>query len=87
MEKLFHASEPRGEMRPWGILKSAMPDFSQAPITTPEDPRLLGVGQEAVAGADQIAARLAATPDERLDTLAAALDFIEEARLALRRAR
>lgn len=69
------------------MLDSAMPDSPHAPITTPDDPRLAQVGQESVAGADQIAARLAATPDERLDSLTAMLDFIEEARLALRRAR
>lgn len=45
------------------------------------------MGQEDVAGADQIAERLAATPDERLDDLVAMLDFVEEARAALLRTR
>jgi len=45
------------------------------------------MGLEPVAGTDQIAARLAATPDERLDTLTATVDFIEDARLKLRHAR
>jgi hypothetical protein len=64
-----------------------MGDSTHVPITTPDDPRLAGVGQEQVAGADQIAARLAATPDERLEILTAAVAFIEEARVALRLAR
>lgn len=55
-------------------------------ITSPDDPRLRGMGREAVSGADQIASRLAATPDERLDALAAVLEFVAEARAALRRA-
>jgi hypothetical protein len=43
------------------------------------------MAQEGVAGADQIAAMLAATPDERLDTLTAWWEFVSEAREALRR--
>lgn len=54
-------------------------------ITSPHDPRLADMGLEDVAGADQIAGRLAATPDERLDTLVAVLEFVEEARAALLR--
>lgn len=53
------------------------------PIGTPDDPRLAGMGQEQVAGADQIAARLAATPDERLDSLVALVEFVDEGRAAL----
>ena len=43
------------------------------------------MGREDVAGADQIAGMLAATPDERLDGLVAMLEFVEEARAALSR--
>ena len=57
------------------------------PITSPDDPRLQGMGREAVAGADQIEEMLAATPDDRLDSLTAMMDFVAEARLALHRAR
>jgi hypothetical protein len=57
----------------------------QLPIASPNDPRLKGMGQEDVAGADQISSMLAATPDERLDGLVAMLEFLEEARAALRR--
>jgi hypothetical protein len=35
-----------------------------SPITSPDDPRLAASGQEDVAGADQIAAMLAASPDD-----------------------
>ena len=55
-------------------------------ITTPDDPRLVSMGAEEIAGADQIAGRLASTPDERLDALVAVLSFIEEARAAVLRA-
>ena len=54
-------------------------------ITSSHDPRLSDMGREEVAGADQIAGMLAATPDERLDTLVAVLEFVEEARAALLR--
>lgn len=63
-----------------------MPSVDDAPITSPDDPRLIGMGQEEVAGADQIAGLLLATPDERLDGLVAILDFVEEARVTLHRA-
>jgi hypothetical protein len=53
------------------------------PITSPEDPRLIGMGEDDVAGADQIAGLLSATPDERLDGLVAMLDFVNDARAAL----
>jgi hypothetical protein len=53
------------------------------PISTPDDPRLDRMGQEPVAGADQILAGLAATPDERLDSLIALVEFVGEAREAL----
>lgn len=52
------------------------------PVTSPDDPRLANMGREDVAGADQIAERLAATPDERLDDLTNTLEFVEEARAA-----
>lgn len=38
------------------------------------------MGTEDVAGADQIAGMLAATPDERLDSLVAILRFVADAR-------
>lgn len=43
------------------------------------------MGEDQVAGADQIAGLLSATPDERLDGLVAMLDFVEEARATLRK--
>lgn len=52
-------------------------------ISTADDPRLDRMGREQVAGADQILARLAATPDERLDDLIALVEFVHEAREAL----
>lgn len=63
-----------------------MPTPEPHVITSPDDPRLEGMGQEQVAGADQMASRLAATPDERLDALVVTLEFVAEARAALRRA-
>ena len=54
------------------------------PITSPQDPRLARMGQERVAGADQLAARLASTPDERLDSVTACAEFVREAREQLR---
>ena len=44
-----------------------------SPVVSPDDPRLASMGREDVAGADQIAGMLAATPDERLDSLVAIL--------------
>ena len=58
-----------------------------SPIVSPDDPRLAGMGLEDIAGADQLARSLAATPDERLDDLTALLDFVCEAREALLRIR
>ncbi len=43
------------------------------------------MGEEDVAGADQIGGLLLATPDERLDGLVAILGFVEEARVTLRK--
>ena len=57
--------------------------FDESPVTSADDPRLRGMGQEHVAGADQIAGLLEATPDGRLDHLIAVLRFVEEARAAL----
>jgi hypothetical protein len=62
----------------------AAPDHT--PIVSVDDPRLAGMGREDVAGEDQIDRTLAATPDERLDNLAAMLEFLEDARSALREA-
>lgn len=55
-----------------------------APVTSPDDPRLSGMGQEEVAGADQIAQMLAATPRERLMCLLDMLAFEERAHRAIR---
>jgi len=52
---------------------STRPDLS--PITSPDDPRLTGMGQEDVAGADQIVQLLAVSPRERLQYLLDTLDF------------
>ena len=57
----------------------------ESPVISSDDPRLAGLGRDEVAGADQIARLLAATPDERLDNLVAILEFVEEARAALLR--
>ena len=60
-----------------------MPPSPASPIVSPDDPRLVSMGQERVAGADQLAGMLAATPDERLDSLVAILRFVADARTAL----
>lgn len=62
-----------------------MSSLDDSPIVSPDDPRLIGMGNEDVAGADQIGALLLATPDERLDGLVAILGFVEEARATLRK--
>lgn len=54
-------------------------------IDSPNDPRLDRMGREQVTGADQILARLAATPDERLDSLIALVEFVHDTREALSR--
>lgn len=46
-----------------------------ATVTSPEDPRLKGMGMEDVAGADQIDRMLALLPHERLQLLLDMLDF------------
>lgn len=46
-----------------------------ASVTSPDDPRLSGMGMEDVAGADQIDRMLALTPRERLQLLLDMLDF------------
>jgi hypothetical protein len=48
-------------------------------VTSPDDPRLVGMGQESVAGEDQIDQMLAATPAERLRCLVEMLEFEERA--------
>jgi len=50
------------------------------PVTSPDDPRLAGMGTEDVAGADQIDGMLAMTPDDRLDSVVAMADFAEQLR-------
>jgi hypothetical protein len=55
-----------------------------SPVTSPMDPRLSGMGREQLAGADQIAQLLAATPRERLQRLLDGLAFEERARRARR---
>jgi hypothetical protein len=52
------------------------------PVVSPDDPRLKGMGMEAVAGEDQIAQMLAATPRERLQCLLDMLAFEERAHRA-----
>ena len=64
-----------------------MADAGAEPVATPDDPRLFAMGEEAVAGTDQIPALLNATPDERLDNLVALVEFVYEARDALRETR
>jgi hypothetical protein len=46
-----------------------------SPITSPDDPRLTGMGQDDVAGADQMVQLLAVSPRERLQYLLDTLDF------------
>lgn len=55
-----------------------------APVTSPNDPRLAGLGREDVAGADQIPQMLAATPRQRLQLLLDMLAFEERAHRAIR---
>ena len=51
-------------------------------MISPDDARLKGMGQESVAGEDQIAQMLAATPCERLRCLLEMLAFEERAHRA-----
>ena len=51
-------------------------------VTSPDDPRLRGMGEESVAGEDQIPQMLAATPRERLRCLVEMLDFEDRAHRA-----
>jgi len=53
------------------------------PVTSPDDPRLAGMGSEQVAGADQIPQMQAATPRERLQCLLDMLAFEERAHKAI----
>jgi hypothetical protein len=53
-------------------------------VTSPDDPRLGGLGREEVPGADQIPQMLAATPRERLQCLLDMLAFEERAHQAVR---
>ena len=52
------------------------------PVTSPNDPRLVGMGREGVAGEDQIDQMLAATPAERLRCLVEMLEFEDRAHRA-----
>jgi hypothetical protein len=52
------------------------------PVTSPDDPRLQGMGTESVAGEDQIAQMLALPPRERLRWLLEVLAFEERAHRA-----
>jgi hypothetical protein len=54
------------------------------PVTSPDDPRLGGMGREDVPGADQIPQMLAAAPRERLRCLLEMLAFEERAHKAVR---
>ena len=71
---------------PRTIIVVSMNTSHPVDITSADDPRLARMGREDVAGADQIAHLIAATPDERLDGLVAMLELIAEAREALQRA-
>ena len=51
-------------------------------VTSPDDPRLVGMGMEEVAGADQIDHMLTLAPRERLQLLLDMLDFEERAHRA-----
>ena len=51
-------------------------------VTSPDDPRLAGMGRESVAGEDQIDQMLAATPAERLHCLIEMLEFEDRAHRA-----
>jgi hypothetical protein len=55
-----------------------------APVTSLDDPRLSGMGQEDAPGADQISQMLAASPHERLRCLVEMLAFEERAHKAVR---
>ena len=64
-----------------GAILHLMKDGTEpTPVTSPDDPRLAGMGMEDVAGADQIDGMLAMTPDDRLDSLVAMADFAEQLR-------
>ena len=52
------------------------------PVTSPDDPRLAGMGRESVAGEDQVAQMLAVSPRERLKCLLDMLAFEERAHRA-----
>jgi hypothetical protein len=54
-----------------------------APVTSPDDPRLGGMGREDAPGADQIPQMLAASPRERLQCLLEMLAFEERAQRAV----
>ncbi len=69
-----------GPERPGVILRLMKDGTEPCPVTSPDDPRLAGMGTEDVAGADQIDGMLAMTPDERLDSLVAMAEFIDEMR-------
>jgi hypothetical protein len=63
------------------ILKPMQTDH--APVTSPNDSRLKGMGRDGVAAADQIAQMLAASPRERLRCLLEMLAFEERAHRAV----
>ena len=52
----------------------------RAPVTSPDDPRIAGIGASEIAGSDQLDGMLAMTPDERLDALVAMVAFTRELR-------
>ena len=67
-----------------GLERAQVSAGPSSPVVSPDDPRLASMGREDVAGTDQIAGMLAATPDERLDSLVAILRFVADARTAHR---
>jgi hypothetical protein len=66
-----------------GAILGAM-SAGPALVTSPDDPRLGGMGQGDVPGADQIPQMLAASPRERLQCLVEMLAFEERAHKAVR---
>jgi hypothetical protein len=61
----------------------AVPRLDPAPVTSPDDPRVARLVPDDVAGGDQIAQMLAATPRERLQLLLDMLAFEERAHGAI----
>lgn len=63
-----------------GILDGMVTHVDDVPVTAADDPRLVGMGLEDVAGADQL--RLSWTPAERFQYFLDMVEFMEAARSA-----